>query len=198
MLELWLIRHGKTEGNRLGRYIGTTDEPLCPEGRNRLPRGVYPVPKAVFTSPMKRAVETAEILFPELPSHSIEDLSECDFGEFENKNYKELEGNLQYQAWIDSEGRLPFPGGESREAFRKRTCRGFERVVNRCLKEDIDRAALVVHGGTIMNIMEVFARQERSFYDWHVPNGGGYGLILDAYQWRKGKRCLKVKEVVQP
>lgn len=198
MLELWLIRHGKTEGNMFGRYIGTTDEPLCPEGRKTLSKGVYPVPKAVFTSPMKRAIETAEILFPELPSHSIEDLSECDFGEFENKNYKELEGNLQYQAWIDSEGRLPFPGGESREAFQKRTCRGFERVVNQCLKEDIDRAALVVHGGTIMNIMEVFAQQERSFYDWHVPNGGGYGLILDVYQWRKGRRCLKVKEVVKP
>ena len=198
MLELWLIRHGKTEGNMLGRYIGTTDAPLCPEGRKTLSKGVYPVPEAVFTSPMKRAIETAEILFPELPSHSIEDLSECDFGEFENKNYKELEGNLQYQAWIDSEGRLPFPGGESREAFQKRTCRGFERVVNQCLKEDIDRAALVVHGGTIMNIMEVFAQQERSFYDWHVPNGGGYGLILDVYQWRKGRRCLKVKEVVKP
>ncbi|MEI3521253.1 MAG: histidine phosphatase family protein [Anaerosacchariphilus sp.] len=33
MKELYLIRHGKTYGNTLGRYIGTTDEPLCEEGR---------------------------------------------------------------------------------------------------------------------------------------------------------------------
>lgn len=198
MLELWLIRHGQTEGNRLGRYIGTTDEPLCPEGRKAILKEAYPVPEAVFTSPMRRAVETAGILFPELPIHSIEELSECDFGEFENKNYKELEDNPKYQAWIDSEGKMPFPEGESREDFQKRSLRGFERVVDQCLREDVHRAALVVHGGTIMNIMEAFALPARSFYDWHVQNGGGYGLILDAYQWRKGLRCLQVKEVVKP
>lgn len=198
MLELWLIRHGKTAGNMLGRYIGTTDEPLCPEGRNALSKARYPAPEAVFASPMKRTVETAGILFPDLPVHSIEDLAECDFGEFENKNYKELEGNLRYQAWIDSGGNLPFPGGESREAFQKRSLRGFERAVNQCLREEIHRAALVVHGGTIMNIMERFSLQKRSFYDWHVPNGGGYGLELDVYQWRKGRRCLKVTERAEP
>ena len=36
MKELYLIRHGKTYGNTLGRYIGTTDEPLCEEGREAL------------------------------------------------------------------------------------------------------------------------------------------------------------------
>ena len=116
-----------------------------------------------FHKPYEAGDRNGRNLFPELPSHSIENLSECDFGEFENKNYKELEGNLQYQAWIDSEGRLPFPGGGRREAFQKRTCRGFERVVNQCLKEDIDRAAFVVHGGTIMNIMEVFASRSALF-----------------------------------
>ena len=50
-------------------------------------------------------------------------LKECDFGDFENKNYKELSGNPDYQAWIDSGGALPFPGGEDPEGFRNR-CRG--------------------------------------------------------------------------
>lgn len=56
--------------------------------------------------------------FQEKGFHIIEELSECDFGEFENKNYKELSGNQDYQRWIDSNGTLPFPGGESREAFK--------------------------------------------------------------------------------
>ena len=118
MLELWLIRHGKTAGNMLGRYIGTTDEPLCPEGRNALSKACYPAPEAVFASPMKRTVETAGILFPELPVHSIEDLAECDFGEFENKNYKELEGNLRYQAWIDSGETFRSRAGRAARLFR--------------------------------------------------------------------------------
>ncbi len=36
VVELYLIRHGKTYGNTLGRYIGTTDEELCEEGREAL------------------------------------------------------------------------------------------------------------------------------------------------------------------
>ena len=43
-----LIRHSKTAGNLKGRYIGTTDEPLCEEGREALQAifeaGIYPMP----------------------------------------------------------------------------------------------------------------------------------------------------------
>ena len=97
MIKLWLIRHGKTEGNKLSRYIGTTDEPLCQEGTEFLHKTDYPKVQAVYVSPLKRCVQTAEILFPGEPVHIIEELAECDFGEFENKNYKELEGNPHYQ-----------------------------------------------------------------------------------------------------
>ena len=42
MLKLYLIRHGQTPGNRLSRYIGTTDEPLSDEGREFLKKLSYP------------------------------------------------------------------------------------------------------------------------------------------------------------
>lgn len=35
MIKIAMIRHGKTYGNTLGRYIGVTDEPLCEEGKKR-------------------------------------------------------------------------------------------------------------------------------------------------------------------
>ena len=97
MLKLYLIRHGQTPGNKLSRYIGTTDEPLSDEGREFLKKISYPMPEELFVSPLLRCVETAEILFPGKQLHIIEELSECDFGEFENKNYKELAGNENYQ-----------------------------------------------------------------------------------------------------
>ena len=129
MIKLWLIRHGKTEGNKLSRYIGTTDEPLCQEGTEFLHKMDYPKVQAVYVSPLKRCVQTAEILFPGEPVHIIEELAECDFGEFENKNYKELEGNPHYQEWIDSNGTLPFSGrrkaGEG--VLKSRDLRGFDR-----------------------------------------------------------------------
>ena len=73
MAELYLIRHGKTYGNTLGRYIGTTDEELCEEGREALKRlkagrdFAAVRPGVVYASPLKRCVQTAEILFPEIP-----------------------------------------------------------------------------------------------------------------------------------
>ena len=102
-----------TEGNKKARYIGVTDEPLCPEGIEVLRKMDYPGPDAVYVSPLKRCVQTAAILFPGEPVHIIEELSECDFGEFENKNYKELDGNADYQAWVDSRECCPFPEGRA-------------------------------------------------------------------------------------
>lgn len=42
MLDLWLIRHGQTEGNKSGKYIGVTDESLCVEGIEFLKTLQYP------------------------------------------------------------------------------------------------------------------------------------------------------------
>ena len=192
MLKLWLIRHGKTEGNKLARYIGTTDEPLCQEGIDFLGKMDYPKVQNIYISPLKRCVQTAEILFPGELVHIIDELAECDFGEFENKNYKELDGNPKYQEWIDSNGTLPFPGGESREEFKRRNVTGFQKAVNGCLRNGISLAALVVHGGTIMNVMEEYADEDRSFYDWHVQNGKGYEVEIDPELWKKGRKFLHV------
>ena len=190
MIKLWLIRHGKTEGNKLSRYIGTTDEPLCQEGTEFLHKMDYPKVQAVYVSPLKRCVQTAEILFPGEPVYIIEELAECDFGEFENKNYQELDGNEAYQKWIDSNGTLPFPGGESREEFRTRNLLGFQKVLEHCFANEIKRAALVIHGGTIMNIMENLTGEEDSFYRWHVKNGEGYVIGLSKDEQPEGRNCL--------
>lgn len=179
MLELWLIRHGMTEGNKWGRYIGVTDEPLCQEGIHALKEIKYPPVQKVFSSPMKRCLETAELLFSEKDPEIISELAECNFGLFENKNYKELDGCEEYQQWIDSNGTLPFPNGESREEFRKRSLAGLEKVVYTCSVNHISKAAVVMHGGTIMNIMEACSTEKRSFYDWHVKNGRGYRVLFD-------------------
>ncbi|HIX60061.1 MAG TPA: histidine phosphatase family protein [Candidatus Blautia gallistercoris] len=192
MLRMLLIRHSMTAGNLKKRYIGTTDEPLCPEGVELIRQVFYPQVEAVFVSPMRRCVETAGIIYPNRRLHIIDELAECDFGEFENKNYQELSGNANYQKWVDSGGQLPFPGGESREGFRWRCLNGFQKVVHNCMHHNITSAALVVHGGTIMNIMETYARPERSFYQWQVKNGCGYAVELDTELWKKNREELRV------
>lgn len=190
MAELILIRHGKTAGNLLGRYIGSrTDELLCDEGREGLAGKQLPEVERLYVSPMKRCVETAEILWPGFDRKKMQkvtDLRECDFGDFENKNYKELSGNGDYQAWIDSNGTLPFPNGESMDAFKSRCLEAFARIVEDVSgaeqewiasgKTEIFRAGIVVHGGTIMAILEQYGYPKAAYFDYQVKNGCGYRL----------------------
>ncbi len=181
MAEYYLVRHGKTEGNLSGRYIGTTDEPLCPEGIRALEDLRIPLPEIVYCSPMKRCRQSAELLWPEVPVTVVPDLRECDFGRFENKNYLELADDPAYQAWIDSGGTLPFPGGESMAVFKRRVLAAFDRIQEEMRQKRRRRAGLLVHGGTIMAILEQYGSPKRAYFDWQVRNGEGYLLNPEAH-----------------
>lgn len=186
MAEIVLLRHSKTYGNTLGRYIGSrTDEPLCKEGIELLKNHAYPKVDKIYVSPMKRCIETAQMIWRVKAEDMIlaPDLRECDFGDFENKNYKELDGNPAYQAWIDSNGTLPFPNGESMEDFMTRCQKAFRQIVEEVARlEKADRKgaplriAIVAHGGTVMSILERYGYPKQQYFDYQVKNGCGYLL----------------------
>ena len=172
-----LIRHGLTPGNLERRYLGCrTDESLSSQGITELAAKRYPPVLRVFVSPMKRCSETAAILYPGVPVEVVEDFREYDFGDYENKTFAELNGRADYQMWIDSGGELPVPGGESRTAFAERCVHAFEELLNQNMPED---CAIVAHGGTIMAIMEKYARPAGDYFDFQVRNGDGYILRPD-------------------
>lgn len=166
-----LIRHGKTAGNTEKRYIGRTDEPLCPDGIAELKKHNYPSCDVVVASPMKRCIQTAEIIYHHNNIVIYDDLRECDFGIFEVKNYRELSGSPEYQKWIDSNGTATFPDGENPFDFRKRCVSAFLTAVEKFSNETI---SFVVHGGTVMSVMERFSIPKRNYYDYQIRNGHGF------------------------
>ena len=186
----------QTEGNKLSRYIGTTDEPLCQEGTEFLHKMDYPKVQAVYVSPLKRCVQTAEILFPGAEQVVCEQMRECDFGLFEGKNYQELTGNPKYQSWIDSGGTKAFPGGEDPMEFRKRCVCGFEQMMEKMIKGKRKKIAFVVHGGTIMSVMEAFDPEKKEFYHWQVKNGKGFHFQIEEEKWQQGKRQFEEIEEI--
>ena len=105
-----------------------------------------------------------------------------DFGRFEGKNYVELTGDPDYQRWIDSNGTLPFPGGESREEFIGRSMKGFcQMLTDLCEKSDQKQpeyqVMAVVHGGTIMAVLSELTGM--GYYDFQVKNGEAYETVLE-------------------
>ena len=166
------IRHGKTAGNIIKRYIGCTDEPLCEEGIAELKSISYPECEIVVSSPMKRCIMTAEMIYKTKDVVIYNELRECDFGDFEGKNHIELRDNEEYRKWLDKGGLGAFPNGEDSSVFRRRCVDGFMNAVadNKTAKT----ISFVVHGGTIMSILERFAVPHKEFYEYMVGNGHGY------------------------
>jgi len=189
MRKIYLIRHAKTQGNLEKRYIGITDEPLSPQGIAELlqKKDEYPNAEIVFISPMKRCVQTADLIYKDTPIIEIESLCECNFGIFENKSYEELKGNTLYQKWIESGGIGEIPKGENSEVFKKRCLKAFSDIIEYMYENNIYSASVIAHGGTFMAILEGFSPIKKDFYHWQI--GNCKWLELDI----KNKKIEKIK-----
>ena len=143
LVDLTLIRHGQVQANIEKRYIGSTDMSLTVNGMKSLEKlnkaQIYKTPDYLFCSPMSRCKMTCDILFPDKIYTVIDEFHEMDFGSFEMKNYQELKDNAYYQRWIDSNGTIAFPEGESRQEFVLRCMSGFDKMLSKtccCVESD--------------------------------------------------------------
>lgn len=173
-MNVYFIRHGKTKGNLEGRYVGRTDEGLLEDYVIELKKKSMPKVDKIYVSPMKRCIETCHQLYPCSEYEIIEDFKEIDFGDFEYKSYEELNGNENYQRWIDSNGVLPFPSGESLLIFQNRCKIAFKKVIETAIESEYKEVAFVVHGGTIMAILDAYSNPHEDYFHWQVKNGCGY------------------------
>ncbi|HEY5524967.1 MAG TPA: histidine phosphatase family protein [Clostridium sp.] len=196
MIKIALIRHSKTKGNLEKRYIGSTDESLCQVGIDLIKSKAFPLAKVVYCSPLARCVETSKLIYNDIEPIIYKDLRECNFGLFENKNYKELEGNIHYQKWIDSNGTLNFPNGEKPEAFQNRCVNIFDEIINDILKKNVEFSAMIVHGGTIMAILDKYSSPHEDFFHWQVNNCEGFIIEINKNLWKKGDKKVTVLELI--
>lgn len=187
-----LIRHGLTDENLQGRYIGHTDVLLSEDGKKQLAQlkeeTVFPPVQALFTSPLKRCKETASILYPENKPIEIEGFIEYNFGFFENKTAEQLEDHPVFPRWLAGERGVEPPFGESNEAFGKRVCETFEKVAEGLMKTGTTEAAIVTHGGVIMAILSTYGIPEFPMHEWLTPNGCGFTVKINPSLWMRAKK----------
>jgi broad specificity phosphatase PhoE/ribonuclease HI len=125
-----LVRHGETPLTSQGRYSGRGDVPLTDEGEAQAMAaagrvaGISRDIAAVLSSPLSRCTRTAQLIADEaggLPVTIMDDLIECDFGQWEAKTFAEVQERWpdEMAAWLASTSVAP-PGGESFQAVAKR------------------------------------------------------------------------------
>jgi len=189
MLTIYLLRHGKTAGNLLGRYNGRTNELLCEEGlREAEAAQSHPEISLVYSSPMLRARQTANICFPNAEIVTIPDLREMDFGDFEGRTAQEMELDPAYRTWVAGGCVDRCPNGEGIPDFGQRAATAFAGAVGDAISRGETEIGVAAHGGVIMAVMTAFSGSDAPYHDWYVLNCGGYRVTVHAADWAKTMR----------
>lgn len=187
---IYLIRHGITEGNLEGRYIGQTDLSLCPEGAKIIEQyaadEMYPEVDKVYSSPLARCLETAEIIYPEHKLMIVDELCEMNFGDFENKTQEQLKDLKEYADWIRGGADACPPNGEKFGDFTLRCIDGLDTVFSDMMRREIQSAAVITHAGVITNLLAGFGLPKGRPADFLCEPGKGFEISLNTFLWQKG------------
>jgi broad specificity phosphatase PhoE len=149
MTELILARHGETEWNVGKIFRGRADVNLDAVGVKQADLlGKYLGNcrlEAVYSSPLKRALDTATIVarYQKVGVHTAEDIIDLDYGEWQSLSEQQVERLYPalLKEWHNSPHKARIPGGESLEDVRGRVI----ELVNDVLSRHQGRILLVSH-----------------------------------------------------
>ncbi len=152
MTTILLARHGETDWNREMRFQGHSDPPLNETGRAQAralaERLAAEKLDAVYSSPLQRARETAEIVAAPhgLPVQVEPGLMEVDVGSWSGLTRAELEEHDReaLRSWLDHGP--GWTGGETYEQMAERVVHALERIE---AEHPDGRVLLVTHGGSL-------------------------------------------------
>lgn len=200
--KITFLRHGRTEGNENGIYIGKTDWPLSDKGREELEEKYdlhsYPKVERVYSSPLTRALQSAEILFPDREIVICDEMTEMDFGVFEGLPVMELMELDSYKKWIKGGLDNPPPNGESLRHMIERTFSGLNLIIMDMMKENIHEAGVVTHSGIIMNTLACFGLPKMKPMEFACEPGEGWVVNVSAMLWQNGNTFEILGKVPAP
>ena len=152
MTTILLARHGETDWNRDGRFQGHADPPLNRRGRAQavdLARMLTAEQlAAVYSSPLRRALETAEVVGTSLGLEPIpvDGLREVDVGSWSGLTRAEVEERFpeQFSRWLEFG-----QGWEDGETYEEMGTRAVAALLELAAEHEHERVLAVTHGGPI-------------------------------------------------
>jgi len=150
-----LVRHGQTEWNRVERFRGQADVPLDATGLAQAEATARRIaaewaPAAVYSSPLSRAVKTAEAIARQfgLPVQTHRGLADIDYGQWQGLTPDEARERWpeMVDAWYRTPETAQIPGGETLNNLRVRTMEAVRELAARHQGKTI-----VLVGHTVVN-----------------------------------------------
>ncbi len=187
MALLILVRHGESEWNLQNRFTGWVDVDLSPKGEEEAHEAGRKIKKeniridAVFTSALKRAIRTTEIILNELGldgMHYEKDqaLNERHYGDLQGMNKQEIGekfGFDQLKIWRRSYDVAP-PGGESLKDTQNRVLPYYKQKIEPLLKQN-KNVLISAHGNSLRALvmyLENLSKEE--VLELNIPTGVPY------------------------
>lgn len=179
--KIYLIRHGLTESNKKKIYAGWCEEVLCKEGLNAISEigrklKQFRIDK-IFSSPIRRAVQTAEIInsFLKVGIEIEENFKEMKMGPWEGLSENEVAEKYpeEWKIWNTKPSELKM---KERETLRELLLRAMEGI-KRISGLDGSRIIAVTHVALIRVLMIYYNNLSLDNYrKIDVPNGSLYML----------------------
>ena len=184
-MRIYILRHGETDLNKKAVMQGRLDEVLNESGRElaavtgRRMRDIRI--DECFSSPLKRARESAEIILGESGNDTAitfdDRLLEIDFGDLEGKSITEM-GDAGRLVFTDPFHFAGFPGGESVNDVCART----QEFLKELAARDDDKTYLVsTHGCALRAMVNFLSADPSDFWLGHAPYNCSFTLVDAAH-----------------
>jgi len=187
-----LVRHGQTEWNRIERFRGRADVPLNEAGLVQAEATGMRVaaewkPAAVYSSPLSRAIKTAEAIAQhfDLPVQIQPGLADIDYGEWQGLTPDEVRDRwpAELQAWYHQPDEAIIPGGETLAQLRSRSMSTINELSARHAEQTI-----VLVGHTVINriiLLGLLGLGNERF--WHIKQDT---CAINVFEAEKGDFVL--------
>ena len=188
MTRLFLVRHGRTGWNKEQIFRGTKDVPLDRVGREEAlmvgERLKGEGLRAVYSSPLSRATETAEAItrFHSIEVQVMAGLNDLHFGEWEGQSLDEVKKQYAdlYLRWQQEPHRVIFPKGEGLDEVRARAMKAVEEIMERHLQETV---ALVSHRVVLKVLICALLGLDNSHF-WNI---GQDTAAINCFHYKDGR-----------
>jgi broad specificity phosphatase PhoE len=188
MTRLFLVRHGRTGWNKEQIFRGTKDVPLDAVGKEEAlmvgERLKGEGLRAVYSSPLSRAKETAEAIarFHSLEVQVLSGLNDLHFGEWEGQSLREVEKQYPdlYQQWLKAPEQVVFPEGERLAVVRSRAMTVVKEIIERHPQETV---ALVSHRVVLKVVICALLGLDNSHF-WNI---GQDTTAVNCFQYKNGR-----------
>jgi broad specificity phosphatase PhoE len=188
MTRIILIRHGQTEWNRQDLIRGQVDVPLDDTGLAQAAATAARIaaewqPAALYSSPLRRAVQTAQLIADRLglEVRTVSGFNDMNFGQWQGLSYSEVRQRWPEvsQAWLTAPQTVTFPNGESLGRVRQRGVSALQQVIEQHPNQDA-----VIVGHTVLN--RVLLCAVLGLDDSHHWRIGQDTCAVNTIEWREG------------